>query len=101
MDAVINNWNEVVTSFNHASGIGPPDLKETISMNTGSAAFGASTSTTIGADGKPTAGSVTVSLGDPDGDGISNWWVDPTPNDSSEFIGNIANAFSGDAPSYL
>jgi hypothetical protein len=97
VDAAIDAWNRVVVNFNHAAGIGPPDLSETISMNLGNPAFGAGTTTTIGADGKPTAGSVTINLGDPDGDGTSNWWVDPTPNDNSEFMGNIVNAFAGDA----
>ncbi|HET6575770.1 MAG TPA: calcium-binding protein [Fimbriiglobus sp.] len=97
IDAAIDAWNRVVTDFNHAAGIGPPDLQETISMNLGNAGFGAGTSTTIGADGKPSAGSVTINLGDPDGDGLSNWWVDPTPNDNSEFMGTINNAFTGTA----
>lgn len=97
VDAALDAWNRVVTNFNHADGIGPPDLVETISMNLGNAGFGGSTSTTIGADGKPTAGSVTINLGDSNGDGLSDWWVDPTPNDNSEFLGTINNAFTATA----
>lgn len=97
VDAALDAWNRVVTSFNHADGIGPPDLVETISMNLGNAGFGGSTSTTIGADGKPTAGSVTINLGDSNADGVSDWWVDPTPNDNSEFMGAINNAFTATA----
>jgi hypothetical protein len=43
VDAAIDAWNRVVTNFNHAAGIGPPDLQETISMNLGNPAFGAGT----------------------------------------------------------
>lgn len=97
VDAAIDAWNRVVIDFHHADGIGPPDLSETISMNLAGVGFGAGTSTTIGADGKPTAGSVTINLADTDGDGLSNWWVDPTPNDNSEFLGTPLNAFTGTA----
>src|SRR5688572_13661104 len=97
IDAAIDAWNRVVTNFNHDDGIGPPDLEETISMNLGNAGCGASTSTTIGADGRPTAGSQTISLCDGNGDGIADWFVDPTPNDNSEFMGTINNAFTGTA----
>jgi hypothetical protein len=99
IDAAIDAWNRVVVDFHHAAGVGgvPPDLSETISINLGANGFGASTSTTIGADGKPTAGSVTINLADQDGDGLSDWWVDPTPNDNSEFMGTINNAFTATA----
>ena len=99
VDAAIDAWNRVVVDFHHAAGVAgvPPDLSETISIDLGNPNFGASTSTTIGADGKPTAGSVTINLGDSNADGMSDWWVDPTPNDNSEFMGTISNAFTGTA----
>src|SRR4051812_40970119 len=62
IDAALGNWNKVVTNFNHAAGIGPPDLQETISMDPSDPSFGAGTRTTIGADGKPIAGSVIIHL---------------------------------------
>ena len=33
-----------------------------------------------------------------DPNGTNNWFMDPTPFEHSEFLGNIINAFSGDAP---
>jgi len=52
-------------------------------------------------DGKPKSGSITLGRGnDTDGDGKGDgagFFIDPTPTDSSEFMGNIVNAFAGDA----
>lgn len=99
VDAAIDAWNRVVVNFNHAAGVTGPngyDLELTISMNAPGAntGCGASTSTTIGADGKPIEGS--QNFGNCGGDG-SGWFIDPTPNDNSEFAGAINNAFTGTA----
>lgn len=96
-DAAINAWSRVVVDFNHGAGVTSPggfDLELTISMNLGNAGCGASTGTTIGADGKPIQGS--QSFGSC-GAGGSGWFIDPTPNDNSEFAGAINNAFTGTA----
>ena len=58
VDAAIDAWERVVTDFNHDPGVTSPngyDLDLTISIDApGADTFcGASTSTTIGADGKP------------------------------------------------
>src|SRR5262245_21696114 len=52
VDGAIDAWNRVIVNFNHDAGISPPDLIEDISIDTGDSDCGASTSTTIGSDGK-------------------------------------------------
>ena len=101
VDAAIESWSRVVTNFHHAAGVTSPDgydLSLTISMNLANAGNGASTSTTIGTDGKPIQGSQSFGIADTNGDGLSDgWFIDPTPLESSEFQGNIRNAFTGGA----
>ena len=62
VDAAIDAWNRVVVDFNHAPGVAGPngfDLELTLAMdpNAANTGCGASTSTVIGADGKPIQGS--------------------------------------------
>jgi hypothetical protein len=95
VDAAIRSWQNVIVNFNQSGGGNELDL--TISMdpsdkgNGGSATSGTSTD----GHGRPTAGSIDVGSGS-DGKG-AGWYLDPTPNDSSEFQGSIVNAFAGDA----
>lgn len=97
VDAALDNWSRVVTDFNHGPGIGPPDFSINIAMNPGNAGCGASASAIIGADGKSMGGNMTINFCDGDGDGASDWFLDPTPWENSEFQGTIVNAYSGDA----
>ncbi|CAN5441984.1 hypothetical protein BH09PLA1_BH09PLA1_10750 [soil metagenome] len=97
VDAVIVAFERMLGSFNYsASG---QTYSMSLSMGAAGGGFGASAgiSTTFG--GKPKSGSVTMGSGsntaDPNDD--NGWFLDPTPFESSEFLGNITNAFSGDA----
>jgi len=100
IDAAIDSWNSVITDFHYADGSNQFDL--TLSMAGSGTGTGASAgfATNI-IDGKPQAGTITISRGndtngDGDGDG-AGFFIDPTPFESSEFMGNIVNAFAGDA----
>src|SRR5206468_1797988 len=98
--AAIESWSRVIANFNYADGSNTFNL--TLSMAATGTGFGggAQVSTTIG--GKPQAGIITIDRGnDTNGDGNGDgagFFIDPTPFESSEFMGNIVNAFAGDAP---
>src|SRR6266540_561083 len=100
VDAAIDSWNHVITDFHYSDGSNVFAL--TLSMADSGTGTGASAGfpTNI-IDGKPQAGTITISrgndtTGDGDGDG-AGFFIDPTPFESSEFTGNIVNAFAGDA----
>ena len=97
VDAVIVAFERMVGSFNYsAAGV---TYSMSLSMNTAGSGFGASAgiSTTFG--GKPSAGSVTMGAGNgsTNANDDNGWFLDPTPFDSSEFLGTIVNAFSANA----
>lgn len=102
VDAVLSQWNAVVTNYNRPSG--GTDIKVTISMRAAGTGFGggaAVADSDIDADGYPVSGTVTLArgndtTGDGDGDG-DGWFLDPTPNDHSEFTGGIVSGYTGQA----
>jgi hypothetical protein len=100
VDAVLADWSRAITSFNRADGT--TTLQVSISMSasgTGQGAVAGPASSGVPADGKPRTGSVTIGRGnDTTGDGLGDgggWYLDPTPTDSAEYLGNSINAFAG------
>ena len=93
VDAVLVAFERLIGDFNYSNG----QNNYNVTITTGGNHNGASASLNQGTllNGLPRNGSVTMGRGS-NGAG-SGWFFDPTPNESSEFVGNITNAFSGDA----
>ncbi len=97
VDAVIGQWNAVVTNFNQPSG--GNDINATISMRATGTGFGGGAGSYTYDNGYLTGGTITLARGndtnaDGNGDG-AGWFLDPTPNDNSEFTGNIVSGYTG------
>ncbi|MGH7177477.1 MAG: hypothetical protein ACREJC_08870 [Tepidisphaeraceae bacterium] len=93
VDAVILSYERMIGSFNYSSlGI---TYSLTVQMSSSGSSLGASAGLNSTFGGKPQAGVVTMGRG---GGGTGGgWFLDPTPFESSEFQGNLVNAFSGHA----
>lgn len=100
VDAAIWNWEQVITDFKHDSatpGV-PPDVALTVMMDAADNACSAFANGTFDAtSGKPVSGTLEINFCDSQPDGTTDWWIDPTPLDHSEFMGDIRNAFAGRA----
>ena len=95
VDAVIGAYEKMIGSFNYGVA-GSYGL--TLSMDGGSGYGGALTQ--IGFyQNKPAAGWMSINTGNnsANANDDNGWFLDPTPNDNSEFAGTITNAFAGDA----
>lgn len=93
IDTLITHFERMIGSFNYADGSSNFNLS--LSMSSSGSSLGASASLTGTLNGKPKSGSVSMGRGS---NGLGGgWFVDPTPNDHSEFLGTIVNAFSGNA----
>src|SRR5687768_1512400 len=91
MDEVIASFERMIGDFNYADGT--ENFNLTVNMSGNHNGASASLGQVLG--GKPKTGTITMGKG---GNGLgSGWFIDPTPAESSEFQGNIVNAFSGDA----
>lgn len=101
VDAVIDAWNATIINFNYSDGT--TDLLVNISMNSEGSGTGGSATTNLMVAGKPKVSTITLNRGtDTNGDGKGDgagWFIDPTPGESSEFVGDITNAFAGNAQS--
>lgn len=99
VDAVIRHFERMIGSFNYSNGT--TNFSLSLSMASSGTNLGASAGLSSTLNGKPKGGSVTMGRGlDLTGDGLGdggNWYIDLTPNDHSEFLGTITNAFSGNA----
>jgi hypothetical protein len=97
VDAVIASYERMIGSFNYS--VPGSTYSLTLSMNTSGSGFGASASLSTLLGGKPKGGSITMGAGNGSADpnDTNGWFMDPTPFESSEFMGNITNEFSGDA----
>lgn len=101
VDAAITAWSRVITDFNHS--LAPNNIDVEISMepagalnnNTGGGASITFFDGLVGLGSGPLSGSIQLGRGT-DGHG-AGWFLDPTPQDNSEFRGAIVNAFAGDA----
>jgi hypothetical protein len=96
VDAVIRHFERLIGSFNYGDGSNTFSLSLSMASTGTSLGASASLNTTLG--GKPRSGSVTMGRGGTIGTS-SAWWIDPTPDDNSEFQGSIQHAFTGDAQS--
>ncbi|MGI9430269.1 MAG: hypothetical protein ACR2NM_16530, partial [Bythopirellula sp.] len=99
VDAALLNWSQVISEFNHDAGIGaPPDVEMEIQLDSQDNACSAFANGTFdAASGKPISGTMEINFCDSEPDGTSDWWIDPTPLDHSEFMGPVINAFAGKA----
>src|SRR5262245_43100578 len=95
IDGAIDYWERSITDFNYGNGTNTFNL--TVTMNTGSASFAANGGFNQTVSGKPSARWLSIARGNVDGDPNSSngWFLDTTPLDSSEFRGNIVNAYVG------
>lgn len=96
VDAVLDYWENIITNWNRFDGT--TTLQVNISI-TNSNGFGAAAAPNSLAplDGKPRTGSITLQRGNNSADpnDSNGWFFDPTPFDSSEFLGDIINAYAG------
>jgi RTX calcium-binding nonapeptide repeat (4 copies) len=92
VDAALDGWEQVIANLNRPSAPGDNHLDITVTMNSDDpGSCGGSADGDFDGDGWPSGGDVNIN-------GQANvWFIDPTPTESSEFTGNIDNAFSGDA----
>jgi hypothetical protein len=88
VDAAINAWTSIVTNFNQPGG--GNNINVNISMQ--ARGYGGVTSITNFNNGWPTAANIAFGTGNDQG---ASYFLDPTPNESSEFQGSIVNAYSG------
>ena len=93
VDAVLLAFERMIGDFNYSNGTNNFNVSISTSGNHNGASASLNTGTVL--SGKPKSGSVTMGRGS-NGAG-SGWFFDPTPEEHSEFQGNIVNAFSGDA----
>ena len=110
VDAVLASWATVLVDLKQPQIDAPADrntINFTISMNATEAGFGGAATITQWAfpteadkaanrNGHPTAGDFTLSRGTP-GEANNGWWIDPTPNEHSEFT-NILSPFAANRP---
>lgn len=91
--AALERWAQVIVALNRPSAPTDNTLEVTVNMNPGATATscGGSAGTDVDGDGYPTGGRINIR------GNATNWFLDPTPLDDSEFTGNIDNPFSGDA----
>jgi len=90
VDSALAEWNRVVTGYQGASF----DTQMTIAMNPSNAALSAFASNTVtDANGVPISGNVTINMA-LDNMGNTQWYLDPTPDDHSEFMGPLVHAFA-------
>lgn len=99
VDAALAAWENVLTDFDDSENE-DNIFTLTISMDTQDMGCGGGARTPGPGDpfnGKPDEGTIILNSCTDSVLGIQ-WFVDPTPNESSEFLGAIPNAYAGDAP---
>jgi hypothetical protein len=88
-DAAFATWARVISNFNNGTN------NIDISLSIAGTGIGGSGGVSTISDGRPTSGTINLAGGT---DGLGGgYFIDPTPYDSSEFDGNITNAFVGNA----
>ncbi len=102
VDYALLSWQSVISSFNYSDASLRDTYEMTVNMAASGVSLGASANATNNNNGKPTTGAATIGRGndaDKDGNGHGGgWFLDPTPQEHSEFMGTINNAFSAKAP---
>jgi hypothetical protein len=94
VDAVILATERMIGSFNY--GAPGQTYSLTVTMGAANSGFGAGAGLDASFGGKPQAGSIELGAGNGSTSG-NGWFLDPTPNESSEFQGTVNNAFAGNA----
>lgn len=96
-DAALKAWQDVIHDFHFADGSNT--FRVRLSMAPSERGLGGYShfASRLDPTGKPMAANVFIEAGT-DGRG-AGWFLDPTPQESSEFRGSLVNAFAGDAPS--
>ncbi len=90
VDSALREWNRVVTGYQGS----PFDVQLTIAMDPTNPALSAFASNTIRDDnGVPISGTVTINMA-LDNANNTQWYLDPTPDDNSEFMGTLVHAFA-------
>ncbi len=90
VDSALNEWNRVVVGYDG----GDFETQMTIAMNPSNPATSAAASGTVrDANGVPISGNVTINMA-LDNLGNTQWYLDPTPDDHSEFMGTLQHAFA-------
>jgi hypothetical protein len=111
VDAALDAWERVITNFQQSVLVlfpfphveNPNTIDITLSMDPANPGFGGGAGAPANYDltGHPTARAISINSGnDTTGDGMGDgggWYLDPNPNDHSEFAGPIFNAFVGQA----
>jgi hypothetical protein len=96
VDAAVQSWQNVIQNFNYASGQNNFDLTlETNPANRSNGASAGFNSAWDDASGKGMQGDIKLGVGS-DGHG-AGYFLDPTPNESTEFQGGLANAYAAKA----
>src|SRR5262245_40845912 len=89
VDSALNEWNRVVTGYQGQDF----ETQMTIAMDPDDPATSAFASGTVRDDnGVPISGNVEINMA-LDEEGNTKWYLDPTPDDHSEFMGPLVNAF--------
>lgn len=90
VDSALAEWNRVVTGYQGAAF----DVQMTIAMNPTNPALSAFASNTVSdSNGVPISGTVTINMA-LDMEGNTQWFLDPTPDENSEFMGTLAHAYA-------
>jgi hypothetical protein len=98
VDAVFSQWSRIITNFNRSDGTSTLQVNLNMSTAGGFAATGGPAGTAP-SDGKPRTGSITINRGNntPNANDDDGWFLDTTPMDNAEFLGNIAHAYNARA----
>ena len=90
VDSALKEWNRVVTGYQGAGF----DVQLTIAMDPSNASTSAFASNTArDTNGVPISGNITINMA-LDNDNNTQWYLDPTPDDHSEFMGSLVHAFA-------
>ena len=102
VSAALETWENVIASFNYGDASLQDTYRMTVNANPTGTGLGANADPTAQFGGKPTAGTCSIgrgnnTVGDGRGDG-DGWFLDPTPQEHSEFLDQLTNAFSSKGP---
>ncbi len=90
VDSALAEWNRVVVGYQGSDF----QTQMTIMMDPTNPSTSAFASNTVpDSNGVPVSGDVTINMA-LDSMGNTKWYLDPTPDDHSEFMGTLANAFA-------
>jgi hypothetical protein len=103
VQAAIDSWARVISSFNYEAG---PDSFVLDVVAEPTLTFGGLADVDanyIDTQGLPHRGRLLLGVGvgtESYGDMVNGWFIDPTPDDSAEFTAQVVNAFAGSGTNY-